>query len=110
MVFIDLTLDHGLLTGDTITYNANENPALPGLADGEPAFLASLGDFVVDIDKVLNSDQYLWTAEVLEARESNAATNWNSAKDFQKRPAPQLTAWEQLAQALLCSNEFLFVD
>ena len=65
-------------------------------------------DFVVDIDKVLNSDQYLWTADIGEATETSRS--WNSAKDFVRHPAPQLTAWEQLAQALLCSNEFLFVD
>jgi hypothetical protein len=34
-------------------------------------------------------------------------------KDFSGPPAqyePPLTAWEQFAQALLLSNEFLFVD
>ena len=67
-------------------------------------------DFVVDIDMVLNSDQYRWTAEVLNAGESASPKKWDSAKDFLKKPAAQLTAWEQLAQTLLCSNEFLFVD
>ncbi len=65
-------------------------------------------DFVVDIDKVLNSDQYLWSATLAET--GTPATTWDSRNDFEKRPARQLTAWEQLAQTLLCSNEFLFVD
>jgi len=67
-------------------------------------------DFVVDINQVLNSDQYLWTVETQETDNASTATNWNSAKDFQRRPARQLSAREQLAQTLLCSNEFLFVD
>jgi hypothetical protein len=68
-------------------------------------------DFVVDIDTVLNSDQYLWSATLAEkAGSGNAATVWSSQKDFVRLEAPNLTAWEQLAQTLLCSNEFMFVD
>jgi hypothetical protein len=68
-------------------------------------------DFVVDIDTVLNSDQYLWGTTLTEkAGSGNAATVWSSQKDFVRLEAPHLTAWEQLAQTLLCSNEFMFVD
>ena len=64
-------------------------------------------DFIVDIDKVLNSDQYLWTATIAEY--SDGAI-WDSAKDFPRNESKLLTGWEQLAQTLLCSNEFMFVD
>ncbi len=67
-------------------------------------------DFVVDIGKVLNSDQYLWSAKVLEAAKREGRLAWNSQDDFPKNEINRLTGWEQLAQALLCSNEFLFVD
>lgn len=67
-------------------------------------------DFVVDIDKVLNSDQYLWTATLAETQNGESPTTWNSKKDFVVEPKSNLTAWEQLAQMLLCSNEFMFVD
>ncbi|MCA9067625.1 MAG: DUF1553 domain-containing protein, partial [Planctomycetaceae bacterium] len=67
-------------------------------------------DFVVDIDKVLNSDQYLWSVEITEVSETNKATVWNSKTDFPKAETQKLTALEQLTQVLLCSNEFLFVD
>jgi hypothetical protein len=74
-------------------------------------------DFVVDIGKVLNSDQYLWSATIEEQDNANPAesneteTNvWNSTADFPNNTVVRLDAWELLAQVVLCSNEFLFVD
>ena len=67
-------------------------------------------DFVVDIDEVLNSDQYLWEATLVEQSRGETSRTWNSVADFPAKRIPLLTGWEQLAQALLCSNEFLFVD
>lgn len=67
-------------------------------------------DFVVDIGKVLNSDQYLWSAQITEVADANNPTIWNSVTDFPAKETAKLTAREQLAQVLLCSNEFLFVD
>jgi len=67
-------------------------------------------DFVTDIDKVLNSDQYSWGVSLAESEAREHATTWNSTADFPHKILNHLTAWEQLAQALLCSNEFLFID
>ena len=64
-------------------------------------------DFLVDIGKVLNSDQYLWNAII---EEHTASTTWNSKTDFPSGSTPKLNPWEQLAHVLLCTNEFLFVD
>ena len=69
-------------------------------------------DFLVDIGGGLNSDQFLWNislTDTLVDREKPAKA-WNAKSDFPANRALPLTAWEQLAQALLCSNEFLFVD
>jgi hypothetical protein len=68
-------------------------------------------DFAVDIDQLLNSDQFLWqiTVEAMEPAEQQPS-RWNSEADFPKPVNPTLTPMEQLAQVLLCSNEFLFVD
>ncbi|MEZ6082317.1 MAG: hypothetical protein R3C56_43560, partial [Pirellulaceae bacterium] len=70
-------------------------------------------DFVVDIKEVLNSDQYLWKITIDEmnaAEQTDVSLAWDSLQDF-PNPAPQqLNGWEQLAQVLLCSNEFMFVD
>ena len=70
-------------------------------------------DFVVDIKEVLNSDQYLWpvTIDEMNATEQiDASPAWDSVQDFPNSEPQQLSGWEQLAQILLCSNEFMFVD
>ena len=69
-------------------------------------------DFAVDIGGGLNSDQFLWQIEIDEASAAPSKVNptWNSAADFPSSPERSLSAWEQLAQVLLCSNEFIFID
>ena len=67
-------------------------------------------DFVVDIGDVLNTDQFLWQCSLTPAGTSAAQGPWNSEADFPKNTTQELTPLEQLAQVLLCSNEFLFVD
>jgi len=67
-------------------------------------------DFVVDIGDVLNSDQFLWNISLSSGDPEDPAFPWNSRNDFSPNTVQPLTAWEQLAQTLLCSNEFLFVD
>ncbi len=70
-------------------------------------------DFMVDIKDGLNSDQYLWPITIDEINPSElngVGLVWDSLQDF-PNPTPQpLNGWEQLAQVLLCSNEFMFVD
>jgi len=69
-------------------------------------------DFLVDIGEGLNSDQFLWEISLtntLTDRE-NPSPAWNSKSDFPVNRVTPLSAWEQLAQTILCSNEFLFVD
>ena len=42
---------------------------------------------------------------------SNAtATVWDAQADFKAPPPPKLEPLEQMAQALLMTNEFLFID
>jgi hypothetical protein len=67
-------------------------------------------DFVVDIGGVLNNDQYLWTATIHELAAAKGALSWKSHDDFPANIANRLTAWELLAQVLMCTNEFVFVD
>ena len=68
-------------------------------------------DFVVDIGEILNSDQYLWkvTLSPLDADPKQPLV-WDSVADFPVESTPRLTPWQQLAQVLMCTNEFLFVD
>jgi hypothetical protein len=67
-------------------------------------------DFVVDIGDVLNSDQYFWRCQLKPANPGTDKRMWNSERDFPKNTTQELTPLEQLAQVLICSNEFLFLD
>lgn len=70
-------------------------------------------DFVVDIRDVLNSDEFTWKIKILEKKQSPSEEDpiqWDSVQDFPQDRVVPLSPWEQLAQALFCSNEFLFVD
>jgi Protein of unknown function (DUF1553)/Protein of unknown function (DUF1549)/Planctomycete cytochrome C len=85
-------------------------------------------DFVVDILGELNSDQHFW-APVVEEMQANSVTvasgvtgidltsqtttqarRWDATRDFTGPPVQLLTPLEQLAQVLLLSNEWMFVD
>jgi Protein of unknown function (DUF1553)/Protein of unknown function (DUF1549)/Planctomycete cytochrome C len=71
-------------------------------------------DFVVDCRGTDESDGFAW-APVIKTKQAAGSPNsivqlWHSTNDFSGPAPPRLTAWEQLAQALLVSNEFVFVD
>ena len=73
-------------------------------------------DFVVDIGAGLNSDQFLWSPQI-SASTSSAGSGgdsireiWDARKDFSAQLKSTLSPWEQLAQVLMLSNEFMFVD
>lgn len=69
-------------------------------------------DFIVDINGNLNSDDFHWSIDI--DRNSPAGeesvSHWNAQDDFPQPPRRELSPLEQLAQTLLLSNEFLFVD
>jgi hypothetical protein len=70
-------------------------------------------DFVVDIIQELNSDQFLWAPVIQQipaADEPIQALTWNATTDFVGPAKPKLTRQEQLAQVLMLTNEFWFVD
>jgi hypothetical protein len=76
-------------------------------------------DFVVDMRENISSDDHDWAPEITlmeppaEMKEAGLATVWNATKDFAGQPPPvviPLSPWEQYAQVLLLSNEFMFVD
>jgi hypothetical protein len=65
-------------------------------------------DFVADIGNKLSYNQFLWKARIAAADEPEIV--FDSERDFPLSPSAQLGPWEQLAQVLLASNEFSFVD
>lgn len=71
-------------------------------------------DFVVDCLGSQDHDGFTW-APVIKTRQTagspaSVVQVWHSANDFSGPAPPRLDAWEQLAQTLLLSNEFVFVD
>lgn len=75
-------------------------------------------DFVVDVVDQLNTDQFEWASTIqfspidpaVSPTEKNESIAWNSKRDFTKSKSLKLSPLEQLAHALLMSNEFIFVD
>lgn len=63
-------------------------------------------DFVCESGETINNDSFEWTVNLV--MRGDVIQAWNSASDFNtQRP---VDAWTQLAQVLLVSNEFHFVD
>jgi hypothetical protein len=71
-------------------------------------------DFVVDIGGTLNNDMFTWAPVIKTVKLSGVpAVEFDAKKLFAGRPtvtAAPLDAWQQYAQVLMESNEFLFVD
>jgi len=76
-------------------------------------------DFVMDCGASPDNDSYQWKPRVRVTSSTNESVKanfvWNASKEFDKSsssllPTPKMDAWVQLAQVLLLSNEFAFVD
>jgi hypothetical protein len=80
-------------------------------------------DFVVDCLENHQCDEFEWAPAIRYASETEPSSGpgtggagteideWDAARDFGGAEAPrEMTAWSRLAQVLLQSNEFLFVD
>jgi hypothetical protein len=64
-------------------------------------------DFVVDCRTSENSDSYHWNLKLRIVDSDSRRRSWDSSEDF---AGQQLTIWDQYAQVLLLSNEFVFID
>jgi hypothetical protein len=72
-------------------------------------------DFAVDSRENDNSDGFRWAPVLrVQASAEKAAAQmqaaWDAQADFKGPPPAKLQPLEQLAQALLITNEFLFID
>ena len=65
-------------------------------------------DFVTDCIGNPNSDSFTWRIRL--RYEDGAREEFDAEKQFPQPPKLPLDRWQQLAQALLASNEFAFVD
>jgi hypothetical protein len=71
-------------------------------------------DFVVDCLANVNSDSFLWSP-VIRLTNGSSETIFDANADFRgpnssSAKKVELTNWDRLAQVLLLSNEFAFVD
>lgn len=68
-------------------------------------------DFVVDSRGEQSHDSFGWKISMTQTAGGAVVQTWNSEQDFgQRQSQPLLDAWAQLAQTLLLTNEFVFVD
>jgi hypothetical protein len=105
---------HGELASATVHHGTAElNVARLEMKEGETL------DFVVDFNQGLNSDMFKWAPVIaaldpVNPKQSDAMSpRWDAHKEFgsgQSVATRMLTPWEEYAQVLLLSNEFLFVD
>ncbi len=65
-------------------------------------------DFVTDCLSSPNNDSFNWSARI--RYEDEARETFDAEKQFPLPNPPALNAWQMLAQAILASNEFAFVD
>ena len=64
-------------------------------------------DFVVDCNETDNSDSFAWPVSI---RYERSAASYDSQQDFSEVTLKRDTIWHQVAQALLLTNEFCFID
>jgi mono/diheme cytochrome c family protein len=70
-------------------------------------------DFVADLRGSVDSDSFLWAPRVRYVNaDGGYGAQFNAKSDFAgpRKERKPLTAWERYAQALLLSNELMFVD
>jgi hypothetical protein len=66
-------------------------------------------DFICDVAGQLGYDQFLWAIDIVEVTDRPSPERWNSATDF-RMVQDVLSPVAQLAQVLLLSNEFVYLD
>lgn len=67
-------------------------------------------DFITDSRQNNDFDSFSWTIRLEAVADRAALPPWESSADFAGPKRNQLAPWESLAQALLASNEFVYVD
>jgi len=102
------------LLGGWIAHNSSADTVLKNIQVTRGEML----DFVLSCRENVNTDSFSWApsleAVATPAAAKGLATLWDAAADFagptSAEPRTPLTAWEVYTQALLLTNEFLFID
>ncbi len=131
VVDLEGTLKHGATQGDGVRATVYVRGTKAGqwsvhneeAATTVAGITVSKGDqiaFVIDYVRNGTYDGFQWAPEVRESPktgdEAQTGTVWSSKQGFPKMPDAQVDpldefdAWERLAQVLLMSNEFMFLE
>jgi hypothetical protein len=98
-------LGHWVVDGEVVTTSVEKVTLRAG----------EILDFVVDCRQRVASDAYRWSPTIRlivkpEEAPVGVQSVWDAQSDFESPPPPPLRPLEQLAHALLMTNEFLFID
>jgi len=87
------------------------NTTIPAATEAMDLKVGESLDFVVDCRANESHDSFSSKILVTQSVNGKVQRVWNSEDDFRDQPgSARLDAWAQLAQALLLTNEFAFVD
>lgn len=67
-------------------------------------------DFVTFCQANESHDSFDWQATMFQFAGDEIVREWNSESDFSPTKATRLPPWAQLAQVLMMTNEFVFID
>ncbi|MCA9229357.1 MAG: DUF1553 domain-containing protein [Planctomycetales bacterium] len=101
-----IALNGKTIAGPWKIHQAQVETQLPGV-DCQPGDTI---DFIVDINGELGYDSYTWAPKIELTSASSGQSTWDYQRDFRGQVAKLLTPWQRLAQVLLLTNEFQFID
>lgn len=107
----DGVIGHVISAGDSIATAHAHNNQKPVTVDRLVVKAGATIDFVADCGANESHDSFVWKITVQQIVDDAESRMWNSENDFPRAPAAaRLSPLQQLAQTLMLTNEFMFVD
>lgn len=120
MLHITGTLKHSSKNGDGVlglVIHNNQQLQQKVAHDGSAKFntktkieTGDVIDFVTDCQANESHDSFNWPITMFQFADGKSVRQWSSESEFSSSKATRLSSWAQLAQVLMMTNEFVFVD